>query len=251
MIVLEHMYNLPPTNFMVAGDQVHVWRASLDPPLVYVRSLVHTLSADEQIRTEQLYFERDRKRFIVGRGLLRMILGRYIGIAPERLRFQYGSAGKPALATTPGIPEVQFNVSHSHGLVLYAVTRDRQIGVDLEHIRPILGAEQIAARVCSPREQAVFRALPAMQRQVAFFHCWTCKEAYVKACGDGLARPLNQIDVSLAPSEPARSLSIAGASGAGSRWSLHELNPAPGYVAALAVERDNLQLCCWQWSKWL
>ncbi len=142
---------------------------------------------------------------------------------------------------------IEFNVAHSHALALYAVTRNRKIGIDLERVRPILEAEHIAERIFSPRENAVFRAIPPSQRQRAFFHGWTRKEAYLKACGDGLARALPRIDVSLAPSETARPLEIEGDPQEAGRWSLQELRVDPGYVAALAVEGDNLHCEYWQW----
>ena len=138
-------------------------------------------------------------------------------------------------------------MSHSQGLALYAITREREIGVDIEHVRPVPEAEQIADRFFSARESAVFRALPPSQKPKAFFNCWTRKEAYIKAIGDGLAWPLDQIEVSLALGEPARLLSIAGDPISAKRWELQELTPACSYVAALAVEGHNWRISCWQW----
>jgi len=199
------------------------------------------------MRAERFYFKRDRKHFIVGRGLLRTILGCYLGIAPNRLQFCYGPRGKPDLAETSGGSKLCFNLSHSQGLALYGVTREREIGIDLEHIRSISQAEQIAERFFSVQENAVFRVLPPSKKQVAFLNCWTRKEAYLKAIGDGLARSLEQIEVSLAPGEPARLLSTEGDPQSAEHWTLQELMPAPGYVAALVVEGYGWRLSCWQW----
>ena len=121
--------------------------------------------------------------------------------------------------------------------------------IDLEYIRSVPDAEEIAARFFSCQENAVFRALPPEQKQAAFFNCWTRKEAYIKAIGDGLAFSLDQFDVSLSPGEPARLLGIKGSSAAAAHWSLQELTPAPGYVAALAVEGHGWSLICWQWPE--
>ena len=205
---------------------------------------METLSADERVRAERFYFERDRKRFIVGRGLLRTILGRYLDIKPSRLQFCYQSHGKPVLAEF-GAGKLHFNLSHSQGLALYAVTREQEIGIDIEHVRHIPEADEIVKRFFSARENAVFKALPANQKPQAFFNCWTRKEAYLKAIGDGLACPLDRVEVSLTPGEPARLSSIADPSL--DHWTLQELTPACSYVGALAVQGQNWSLSCWQW----
>jgi 4'-phosphopantetheinyl transferase len=242
------MWNLPPTDLKLRSNAVHVWRASLEQPAMQVQQLAQTLSEDEHLRAARFYFERDRKHFIVGRGLLRTILGRYTNLEPNQLQFSYSPRGKPALASTGASSTLQFNLSHSKGLALYAITRDHQIGIDLEHIRPISNVEQLTQRFFSAREDAVIRSLPPNQQQVAFFQSWTCKEAYLKATGEGLAQ-LQQVEVSLTPEKPYRLLNITTDPQAAARWSLETLTPAPDYVAALAVEGHNWNLSCWQWSE--
>ena len=195
--------------------------------------MAQCLIEDERIRAERFNFRRDRKRFIVGRGVLRMILGRYLHIEPNRVQFSYGPHGKPYLADGDGA--LQFNLARSHELALYAFTRGREIGVDIEYFRALTDAEQIADSFFSPRENAILQALPASQRQQAFYNCWTRKEAYIKAIGKGLAQPLDQFDVSLAPGESTRLLKVEGSPEEGSRWSLYSLTPVAGYVAAVAV----------------
>lgn len=246
MTALEPLWLPPPADLALSKDDVHVWRASLDLPASGVQSLQHTLAADELSRAERFHFQKDCKRFIVARGLLRAILSRYLDMEPGQLRFCYSPYGKPALATTPG-QDISFNVSHSHGLAFYAVTRGREIGVDLERIREDLDCEQIAARFFSPHENAVLRALPAKLKPEAFFNCWTRKEAYIKAKGGGLSSSLDQFDVSLAPGEPATLLKTRGDPEEATHWSLRALRPGPGYVAALAVEGHGWRLACWQW----
>jgi 4'-phosphopantetheinyl transferase len=231
----------------LAADEVHVWQVSLDRPDSSVRRLARLLSPDEGARAKRFVIDRVRRRFVVCRGVLRLILGRYTGAAPGQLRFTYGAHGKPALAPGPG-GEVCFNVSHSDGLALYAVARGREIGVDVERLRPLPGAERIAERFFSIPEQAALQALPAERKLEAFYTCWTRKEAYIKARGDGLGHPLDQFAVSIAPGEPAR-LSPAG-DGDGreiARWSLEGLPPAPGYVAALAGRGRGWRLASRQW----
>jgi len=151
------------------------------------------------------------------------------------------------LAGESGGDAIRFNMSHSHGEALYAVTRGREIGIDLEFIRCDLEVEQIAERFFSQCEIATLRALPVSLRKHAFFLCWTRKEAYIKARGQGLSLPLDQFDVSLIPGEPSALLSTQPDSDEALRWSLQELTPAPGYAAALAVEGRGWSLSCWQW----
>ena len=204
-----------------------------------------TLTADERQRAERYIFQKDRTHFVVARGLLRVLLGCYLRQEPLHLRFIYGPHGKPALATDTGGVALRFNVSHSHGLALYAITRGREVGVDVERIRPKVAQEKIAERFFSPREVTVLRALPTPLQATAFFACWTRKEAYIKATGDGLSLPLDQFDVSLAPGEPAVLLRTAWDPQEVACWALQDLAPAPGYRAAVAVAGHDWRLTCW------
>jgi 4'-phosphopantetheinyl transferase len=246
--VLETEWSAPPTRLVAPRETVHVWRASLDPPAHHVSRLHDVLSDSERIRAGQYSFERDRTRSIAARGLLRVILGRYLTIPPGDLRIHSGVTGKPMLSVSQA-RAIEFSVSHSHGLVVYAVTCDRRIGIDIERVRAVASWAGLAGRVLSPGEHAVFRALPPDQQRAAFFRAWTRKEACVKAWGQGLSCPLDRIDLSLEPGGP---LSIHGDGGASARWSLQDLDPAPGYAGALAVEGgDVLPLSRMQWPAWL
>ena len=210
---------------------VDVWAASLDD--LPENSLRVLLSADERERGERFHFERDRRRFVAARGLLRLLLGRYLDVDPAGLRFGYGPRGKPSLA---GCEELRFNLSHSGGLTLLAVTRDCEVGVDIEQERPVPESEDIARHYFSAREGAELRSLGADEREAAFFRCWTRKEAFIKATGDGLSRPLDTFDVTLASGKPARLLRVLGEPEAARRFWLEDLRPAPGFAGALAVE---------------
>jgi 4'-phosphopantetheinyl transferase len=234
---------------LLSKNDVHVWCASLDVAKLHIESLQKTLSADELRRAECFYFRKDYEHFIVARGLLRFILSRYLDIEPSQLRFRYNPYGKPALANTAYEDALCFNLSHSHGLAIYAVTRGREIGIDLERIQPDLPYEEIAEQFFSLEENRVLRALPAKMKREAFFSCWTRKEAYLKAKGDGLSFPLDQFDVSLTPGEPAMLLNTRGAPQEASRWSLHELTPTYGYIAALAIEGYGWRIAYWKWSE--
>jgi 4'-phosphopantetheinyl transferase len=217
----------------------------LDQTLSQIQSLLHNLAADEHVRAEQFYFERDREHFIAARGVLRAILGGYLNRAPESLSFCYSSHGKPALAGETDDDAIRFNVSHSHGVALFAVTRGREVGIDVEHIRSDLEVAEIAERFFSQREVAMLRTLPTEAQRQAFFCYWTRKEAYIKARGEGLSLPLNQFDVS---GEPAAIFATQQDTSEASRWSLQELTPAPGYAAAITVEGHGWHLTRWQWA---
>lgn len=210
-----------------------------------LRLLEQLLAVDERARAGRFHFERDRRRFIAARGQLRTILGRYVGVDPRALVFSYGLRGKPFLARFETIG-LKFNLSHSGELALIAVTQDRDIGVDLEEIHSLGDAEQIAERFFSARENAVLCTLPKADRLEAFFHCWTLKEAYLKATGNGLARATNSFDVGFARGETARLLSVEGESEEALRWSLVGLAPARGYVGAVAVETHDWTMAFWQ-----
>jgi len=242
-------WGFPPATIILGRNEVHVWRASLDEFSPQRDNFLRTLAAEEQTRAERFYFQIDSERFINAHGILRAILGLYLNRAPECLSFCYSSYGKPALTRESGGDAIRFNMSHSRGVALYAVTRDREIGVDLEFIRSDLEVEQIAERFFSRSEIAALRALPTDLQKYAFFLCWTRKEAYIKARGEGLSLPLNQFDVSLIPGEPAELLSTQPDSNEAVGWSLKELTLGPGYVAALAVEGSGWTVSCWQWPR--
>lgn len=232
---------LPQACRLVPGT-VHVWRFSLDDPPYPHSLLAAHLSADEQSRAAKFVFERDRRRFESGRGVLRALLGAYLGREPATLRFDYGSAGKPALAPDELDRRLAFNVSHSQAWALFGVTGLDTIGVDLEAVRNIADLEDIARRNFSPGEIDALLALPEHERQDAFFRGWARKEAYVKALGSGLSTPLDRFEVSLAAGETASLLSIDGSADAALAWTLWGFKPHPGAWAAIAVRGRGLDL---------
>lgn len=218
MTMIEYPWDKPPAG--LTADEVHVWHPELDPWVERVPWLTQILSPDERARAERFCFPRERQHFFVCRGLLRVILSRYLKLAPHQLRFSYGRWGKPALACHEPESRICFNLSHSHGAALYAVTRDRSVGVDLEQMRPLPDIEPLAKRFFSQREFAVIDSLSRAQKQVAFFKGWTRKEAYLKATGEGLSG-LEHVEISVAPGEPATLLSIGSSPGATERWSIY------------------------------
>jgi 4'-phosphopantetheinyl transferase len=226
----------------ISYPEIHVWRAPLTCSRPALAALEATLSSDEKIRAARFYFPRDRESFIAARGILRHLLAGYAHIAPADLIFATGSQGKPFLPAQNAPAPITFNLSHSHGLALYAFAVGRELGVDLEFIRLDISGEEIATRYFAPEEVAELLALPAEQRPEAFFLCWTRKEAYIKARGEGLQIPLTTFRVSLTPGQP-ESLTSPDAS----RWTLRALTPGAGYVAALVAEGHDYQLSHWDY----
>lgn len=229
-------------------DEVHVWHVGLDRGSEEARALRRLLSSDERARAARFHFARDRSRFEGARGLLRLLLGHHLGLAPERIAFAYGPRGKPGLPAG-GSAGLAFNVSHSAGRALIAVTRGRQLGIDLERERSVPEMDAIAESHFSCRERAELRALAPSERPAAFFRCWTRKEAFVKATGDGLLRPLDAFSVTLGPGEPARLLEVGEAPDEASRWWLEELGVPAGFWAALAVEGRPSRVVCRHWPE--
>lgn len=229
-------WTTPPVTPVLGPTDVHVWRMPLALPAAMVAQLATTLAPDEQDRAARFRFERDQIAFTCVRGALRTLAGRYLYHAPERLEIGYRANGKPHLITPVAAP-LRFNVSHSGDSALLAFTRDRELGVDLELRKPIEDLLSLAAMSFSPREYAVFRELPRDVQPIAFFACWSRKEAFIKATGEGIAQ-LAAFDVSMRPDEPARILWVASPA-EHARWTMHELPEIPGYAAALVVERTG------------
>lgn len=246
----QHVWPHGPRQYLGGGgdDEAHVWRVALRQDATVVSALRETLTPDERARADKFHFERDREHYVVARGALRDILGHYLAAPPASIRFSYSRHGKPALAGGAVPAHLRFNLSHSGELALVAVTRGREVGLDIELIRADLAGLDIAERFFSPREVRALLALPTELRTTAFFNCWTRKEAYIKALGEGLSHPLRSFAVSLAPSETAKLLSTDGDPQEAARWSLVDLSPGEGYAAALAVEGCAPLIRCWQWS---
>ena len=230
-----------PSQPLVDSD-IHVWCASLNvspQDLSYYRSI---LSRDEVERAMRFVFEKDRNHYIAGRGLLRSILGCYLRTAPTQIEFVYGENGKPALKTGQGHKTIEFNLSHSKDLVVYAFTWNRQLGVDVEYVKPMPDMDDFSERYYSARETVFLNSLTGTQKESVFFKLWTSKEAFLKANGSGLIEPLNEVEVSLETWKSFTSNTIGKDSTQTAHWHLEMFNPAPGYQAALAFEGDEAKI---------
>ena len=210
--------------------EVHVWLASRDAASFLEPDLVATLTAAEVVRAERYKHPAVRDQFVRGRGLLRVLLGGYLDTAPLAVPLGVNPDGKPVLTPAGANHRVEFNVSHTDGLALFAVA-DRPVGVDAERVRPMPTADDLVARFFTPTEAKQYQALPAERRPAAFFRGWTCKEAVLKGIGCGV-RDLDRCVIDLDPARPPR---VAGPPETAAGWSVAMWEPAPGYVGAVAV----------------
>jgi len=228
------MWSRAPEVISLQTGEVHVWRVDLEQTDDVVQRFRATLDPDELQRASRFYFERHRRAFVVGRGFLRDVLGRYLQSQPQVLEFSYGVYGKPALNGEHKDTKLRFNMSHSNNVGLLAMTDERLIGVDVEHIRADFATEEIARRFFSRCEVDVFNTLAKEEQVAAFFRCWTRKEAFIKATGRGLSQALDGFDVTLGPGVKAELLRAEDDDA--SRWSMCDIDVGEDYAAALAVE---------------
>jgi len=205
------------------SPETEVFRMIPDPAALSASEAI--LSPAERTRASRFVFDRDRHRFILARAELRRLLAERLDVKPESVELHYGPHGKPTLADS----DLRFNVSHCDDVAVFAFVRGCEIGVDVEAVRPLVDADSIASRFFSNREIAEYRSLDRREKPQGFFNCWTRKEAFVKAIGDGLRYPLQSFDVSLAPCEPARIINVDG-------WCVESFSPAAGFVAAVVTE---------------
>jgi 4'-phosphopantetheinyl transferase len=224
-----------PVQPAIWQNEVHVWRARLDVPWSW--TFDEALSLDDRTRADRFKFEADRRKFCAARASLRLILSRYLGVKPGRIQFETGEFGKPFLADQNAAQGLRFNLSHSHQTALISITRDREVGVDVEFMRSDFVTDEVAAHFFSPAEVEEFRTVAPEFRTGAFFNVWTRKEAYIKARGEGLYCPLDQFDVSVAPNAPAMLLESRVDPADAQRWIFSDIHVGERYAATVAVEK--------------
>jgi 4'-phosphopantetheinyl transferase len=234
-----------PPALKLADGEVHVICAALDIPAERIAQLKLTLARDELERAKKFYFAPDERNYVAARGLLREILGRYLGMAPEQVEFRYSATGKPELA---GMAEgkLNFNVAHCGDDAVFAITRNGAIGVDVERIRAVPDLLQLVAATLSEHEKAEWSKLDPPEWRRAFFDCWTRKEAFLKGTARGLSKPPPDIEVPLRPSAPEEVLEVVEHGSEVPDWSLRSLSAAD-YSIALAVKNSPAQVACWEW----
>jgi medium-chain acyl-[acyl-carrier-protein] hydrolase len=233
-------------NASPGSNEVAVWQIDLDENLEKMSGLERLLSEEERQRADRFHFNLDRQRYVIGRAALRRLLGSLLRCGPEEVQFRYNSQGKPELVRREGKADWRFNVAHSGGLAVIAISLGREVGVDVEGIRPEVECLELARRYFSTREIAELESTPPADRRRAFFQGWTRKEAYLKAHGTGLSLALDQFSVSLG--QTARLLSAEHDPSQLGRWELHSWEPASEFVAALAMEGHGLRIRHGKWT---
>jgi 4'-phosphopantetheinyl transferase len=234
-----------PESLALPEDEVQLWRIDLEALRHDESRWNRLLSSDELKRASRFHFPRDRQHFAASRALLRTILAVYLKTDPGSLTFSYSKKDKPSLGMPHASAGIAFNISHSGAIALFAFARNRDIGVDVEHLRLDFDAEAIARRFFSAHEQIELAAVDKEHRVEAFFRCWTRKEAYIKATGDGLSLPLTQFDVSLASGDTNALIATRPDNSEAAHWLLQEVPAGPQYIAALCVRGRDWKLSSW------
>ncbi len=223
-------------------DLVQVWRFFLDASDRDRERLQATLSDDEKQRANRFYFAKDRNRFIIARGILRILLGHCLNKPPAQVSFQYNQFGKPCLGEEDNPSHLAFNISHSANWGLFAIGTQGELGIDIEQIRPEMAILDIAKRFFSEYEVEIFDRIDQEEQQTAFFHCWTRKEAFIKAKGMGLSLPLDRFDVEFYPGKKPGLLAYRDNPAETAEWEFKEIPAPKGFAAALAVRHTDFEL---------
>jgi 4'-phosphopantetheinyl transferase len=242
------IWTAPPEALALRAAEVHIWRVDLAQDDGVIARCRQLLPPDEIARADRFHFSRDRRRFAVSHAMVRDVLGKYLSLKSQELRFVEGPKGKPDLHPELNTLGLKFNLSHSGEFALLGVAAGLIMGIDVEEVRPDFGTQEIAERFFSMSEVETLRALPEHQKTEAFFYCWTRKEAYIKAQGEGLSLPLDSFDVAFAPGVTPALLRVAEDPKEVSRWSLYDIRPGPGYKAALMIEGQHHDLRYWEWT---
>jgi 4'-phosphopantetheinyl transferase len=222
-------------------DHVDLWTVSLTVDSEQYDRLSQSLSTDEIARADRFKFERDRRRFVVGRGALRRILASYLERDPKSIHFVYGPHGKPMLADAATSGGLEFNASGSDELAVCAVTAGRPVGVDIELCRPIADGD-LPDQCLTPAERTALSALEPARRLAGFYRLWTLKEAFLKATGDGLSRPMSSVEFDMTPDGPIRLVGAPKLVSEQNCWDFLEFAPGPQYLGAVVVSSRGCTL---------
>jgi len=227
---------------LLPENEIHIWKIPLVQSIHTIETFEGALSQDEHSRSARYHFEKDKQKFIIARGSLRMILGQYLNISPDQIEFIYNDYGKPGLDKGCGDKKISFNLAHSDNWAVCAIVNKHIIGIDIEKIRTLPDVAQIAERFFSDAEFADYQIVLEEHKISAFFNCWTRKEAFIKAIGEGLSHPLDKFIVTLADNVPAKLVEVEDDPDEAANWEMISFNPAPGYIGAVAIRALGLNV---------
>jgi 4'-phosphopantetheinyl transferase len=240
------MWDSPPEDLELDAGYIDVWRTQIDLPEDEIDSYVATLSQEEQDRAARFTFPDKYEEYVVSRGLLRKALAHVLKQPATEFQFEYTDSKKPYLPIKYANKTVSFNISHSHGQALVAISLDRNIGIDIEKIRSDVEYEKLALRFFSEAEHHELMQISADERARSFFAIWTRKEAFVKAIGKGIAFGLSEFDVNISPEEPPVMLATRWNPEDVSLWSMATIDAENNFMATLATDGGEFQLRHWQ-----
>lgn len=235
-----------PHESQLTSNQIHIWKIDINNPQIDLDKLPREiLSQDERKRAARLRSAKDKRRFTVSRVFLRKSLSHYLDTAPSEIKFTYNKYGKPNIDPEHHPQNIRFNLSHSENLALYAITQNREIGIDVEYIRNVDKADKIMRRFFSKDECEFYYSQPKNKRNWAFFTLWTRKEAYSKARGMGIGLPTKEFDLQLVPPEVGQ-INHIRTKNKESKWSLIDIEVDSDYMAALAAEGNDFEINHWK-----
>jgi 4'-phosphopantetheinyl transferase len=240
-------WSRPPAKLQLDKRYIDVWQSPVRLPAEQLEKYANSLSAEERQRAAKFAIPDKYEEYVVSHGLLRKSLAHVLGRAVSEFEFDYGASRKPFLKKTDASQNPVFNISHSHGQVLVAISMNRNIGVDIEKIRNNVEYEKLALRFFSAAEHAALMQLPETQRVAAFFATWTRKEAFVKAVGKGIAFGLSEFEVNIDPLESPKMLVTRWDPTDVEKWLLASIETENDYFATVASDGGQFQLRCWQW----
>jgi 4'-phosphopantetheinyl transferase len=233
------------------NGEMHIWLISLDIAKYDLHVLRRHLSIMELAKAERFHFDIDRNRYVIGRGVLRLLLEQYLNVPPAHLEFCHNQYGKPFLDPHCNSMGILFNVSHSSEIMICAITSAREIGIDIEYVSSDIDVLELADRFFTPQEAVLLKSLHEEDRRESFYVFWTIKEAYLKALGTGIANGLDHFDIPFPVLESLLRNRNAKTQTRWRKWRLKILRQSPGYIAAIAVKGPQLKLKYWDWIDFL
>ncbi|EAZ94199.1 4'-phosphopantetheinyl transferase family protein [Crocosphaera chwakensis] len=236
------VWKSPSKNLNINSQEVHIWKKNLEQSSINVQKSFKILNEDEKDKAQRFRFEKHQKRFTIARSSLKQILSYYLLISPQEIEFEYNDYGKPKLLDKINKLGLQFNVSHSEDIAIYGITCHSLIGVDIEYIRPMPEAENLAKRFFSKQEYEYISLLSSAEKEREFFKLWTVKEAYLKAIGKGISGGLEKVEIS--PNEPIKFLNLPGFNR--EIWQIFSFIPEDHYLAAIVFKGEYYRIDYWQ-----